>query len=159
MQPIYPTRSFIRFQSKSQLVADLTGQQVMTFVNRSGETSYPEMLRPSANSELESQPLSRPAKSNLNEPESEGAANESLMSEPLMSEPLMGEPLIDEALLEEITATVFRPDQHPELYQPCNSRQEATQIEHEVAAEIIAIYKRILQNQRDAMIQRLNALL
>ena len=137
VNPIYPTRSFIRFQAKSQLTADMSGQQVMTFVSREDVDSRMDLALPDASQKA-------PTNSELKC----GQGNDS-----------PAEIGVDEVLLKEISSLAFHPDQHPEIYQPCTSREQAAAIEKSIVAEIVDTYKRIKSNEARPSIQALNALL
>ena len=137
VNPIYPTRSFIRFQAKSQLTADISGQQVMTFVSRENVDSSRMDLT------LPDEP-----------PKDTKAWTHHRKNSP--TPPAIG---LDEVLLKEISSLAFHPDQHPEIYQPCTSREQATTIEAAIAAEIVDTYKHIKANEVRPSIQALNALL
>lgn len=138
VNPIYPTRSFIRFQAKSQLTADMIGQQVMTFINREANEHHIDAAMPS-----QSHGPSVP----------DADVHKQLNAANILDEGL------DERLLKEIATLTFHPDQHPEIYQPCDSREHATAIEQAIAAEIVATYKRIKENESRANVKALNALL
>lgn len=140
--PIYPTRSFIRFQAKNQIIADLAGEEITSFVQRPGAsqeegtvTPNPDWLNHSSGDAPDCPPQS-------------SASNTAAMLLPF-----------DEALFSELAKTVFHPDRHPELYQPCDSQADAMAIENQVIAELVETYERIARNQTDERVQRLNALL
>ena len=137
VNPLYPTRSFIRFQSKSQLTADMSGQQVMTFVRRESVDSRMDLALPSESHKDLNAALNHGQESDIH-PASVG---------------------LDESLLKDISSLAFHPDQHPEIYQPCASREQAAAIEQAIAAEIVATYKQIKANETNPNIQALNALL
>lgn len=140
VNPIYPTRSFIRFQSKTQLTADIGGQQVMTFVCQDQGDNPMERARPNLVSPSEiSSPLD--------------VHNKTHSTDPAVSSQL------DEILLKDITRLVFHPDQHPEIYRPCRSREQAVAIEQAIAVEIVEPYKQIKFNETKPSIKALNALL
>ena len=65
----------------------------------------------------------------------------------------------DEALFEEVAATIFNPNRHPELYQPCDSKQAATAIETRVAEDLVETYKQIQRQRSCPIVQSLNSLL
>ncbi|MBD2460690.1 hypothetical protein H6G89_06505 [Oscillatoria sp. FACHB-1407] len=64
----------------------------------------------------------------------------------------------DERLFEDIATTLLSPSR-PEFRHQCKSRQEAAEIEARIAAELVEIYAQIKLNQRDPLVQMLNALL
>lgn len=66
---------------------------------------------------------------------------------------------VDESLLKEISATWFRSEAYADLVRPCRSKREAAAIEDRVATEITAIYRTIVEQQENALVQRLNRLL
>lgn len=129
---IYPMRSFIKFRAKSQLVADLTGQALISYVNRSGESGSQGLVSPDQHPEVE-----------FNAPQESAQPDEPL----------------DDGLLREIIKNVFHPDRHPELYQPCRSEVEASVVEEQITAEIISAYKQIKLSQQSEIVQHLNSLL
>jgi|GEM_PF-1067837 hypothetical protein len=65
----------------------------------------------------------------------------------------------DEALFQELAATLFRAESYQELAGSCRSRQDAVAIESRLALGLAAAYKRIKQQQRDPLVQKLNQLL
>jgi len=131
VNPIYPTRSFVRFQAKRQLAADIIGQQVITVINR-GAGSRLDMAQPDV-----------------------GVPQHSTNDQV----PPVAPTTIDEMLFQDICAIAFHPDRHPNLYQPCASPDEAAAIEQAIADEIVATYTQIKLNQSEPGIQQLNALL
>ncbi len=66
---------------------------------------------------------------------------------------------VNDSLLKEIAATWFRSDSYEALVLPCRSKREAAEIEDKVAGEIAAIYRTIVEQQENALVQRLNSLL
>jgi hypothetical protein len=138
---IYPTRSFIKFAARSQLIANLTGQVFTTFVQRYGHETSKDLISPEP-------PLA----------DAELADAEPLSDEPRESTHPM-EQALDNELFRDITNSVFHPEQHPELYEPCDSVEMAADIENEIAAEIVETYQTIKFNQKSPMVQSLNALL
>lgn len=141
----YPTRSFIRFQAKSQLIAALMEGQISTVVNPIG----PSSLVSTCDCDLGDQ--------------ANGDSDSKHENSEHYDENRVGSPsnkfLLDETLFAEIAATTFHQEQHPELYQSHSSRQDVTHIEEAIATEIVSTYKRILTNRADQRIQNLNALL
>ncbi len=65
----------------------------------------------------------------------------------------------DEVLLKEISATWFRSDAYAAMIQSCRSKREAAVIEDRVAVEIATIYRQIVQQQENPLVQQLNNLL
>ncbi|MGF1496991.1 MAG: hypothetical protein ACFB8W_09240 [Elainellaceae cyanobacterium] len=128
---IYPTRSFIRFKAKSQLIADLSGHSVVTFVDRADNTTS---LSAAA-------PQDAPSKGEVTDPV------------------CVNFEALDEPLLRDIASTLFHPNRHPELYQPCQTRSLAMSIEAAIATEIVQTYKQIKRNEYNATVQGLNSLL
>ncbi|MGJ3253007.1 MAG: hypothetical protein ACFE0J_18030 [Elainellaceae cyanobacterium] len=137
---IYPTRSFIKFAARSQLIANLTGQVFTTFVQRHGHETSKDLISPEAPDDIEL------------------ADTESLSDESHESTHPM-EQTLDNELFRDITHSVFHPEQHPELYEPCDSVEMAADIENQIAAEIVETYQTIKFNQKRPMVQSLNALL
>ncbi|MEO0984629.1 MAG: hypothetical protein AAFY20_03665 [Cyanobacteria bacterium J06639_14] len=132
---VYPVRSFIKFKAKSQLIADLNGQVMTSFVQRQGAEHSTELITPE---EAETTP--HPDDGAL----TTGASTDQMF---------------DEGLFQEIATIAFCSEHHPELYQPCLSQVVATEIEDRVATELIETYKRIKHRQGSALVQSLNALL
>lgn len=142
---IYPTRSFIKFAARSQLIANLTGQVFTTFIQRHGHETSNDLISP------EAAPSDIPSDIEL-------ADTESSIDEPHESTHPMDQSL-DNDLFRDITNSVFHPEQHPELYEPCDSVEMAADIENQIAAEIVETYQTIKFNQKSPMVQSLNALL
>ncbi len=137
----YPTRSFIRFQAKKHLIADLHSGGSFSVVARVGKSNMTTIIDaqptdPSDRMPDESQSLDQ---------------QDSELSQPA--------PSIEDELFAEITSTVFHPQRHPELYQPHASQASATQVERAIATEIVDTYKRIFTNRSNQFIQDLNSLL
>lgn len=155
VDPIYPTRSFIRFQAKSQLTADLSGQQIMTFIRRNAvdtamdvtRPNPPQALAPNA-SDISTTSL-EPKQANYQETHHQQANHQDTN--------VPSSVRLDETLLQEVASLAFHPDQHPEIYQPCKSHQQAIVIEQAIATEIIETYKHIKANATKPHIQALNA--
>jgi len=151
--PIYPARSFIRFQAKNQIIADLTGEEITSFVHRPGAVQEQGTTTPNPdwrNSGRIDIWSENPADS------SRAQDQRSQMDQGSTAAPSLS---FDEALFGELTKTAFHPDRHPELYQPCDSQVEARAIESQVVAELVKTYEQIVRNQADEQVQRLNALL
>lgn len=128
----YPTRAFIKFAARNQLIADLTGQEIITFVNRNGSSDSSNIISPS---------------------ESSGIGSHTCTEACETCEQL------DEELFHDIATTLFNPKRNPDLYQASVSRHMATVIETRIADEIVETYKAIKTSQRDLLVLRLNALL
>ncbi|MEM7772114.1 MAG: hypothetical protein AAF327_16580 [Cyanobacteria bacterium P01_A01_bin.37] len=140
----YPTRSFIRFQAKNQLIAELMKGQELTVVSRLRELGVAPIL--------ESKP-----------DDEDGSAKSLNDSKPLATSGLNTSATtpfsVDEELFAEISSTAFHSEHHPELYQGTSSQQDVMAIERAIANEIVSAYQRILNNRTDKDIQNLNALL
>jgi hypothetical protein len=143
---IYPTRSFIKFSARSQLISNLTGQVFTTYIQRQGLSATTDLISPE----------SPDSWSETSDAEQTGAGNDA--SSDAMNPSHIDEEL-DESLFRDITSTTFHPDQHPELYQPCESLERAAEIESQIAAEIVETYQRIRVQQNHPVVQTLNALL
>ncbi|MEB3355198.1 MAG: hypothetical protein VKK04_00525 [Synechococcales bacterium] len=132
---IFPTRSFIRFKAKSQLIADLSGHSVVAFINRPGDRSAEDgtAFSPIAPQNTDDEVSTDPVCVNFE--------------------------ALDESLLRDIASTLFHPSRHPELYESCESRSTAMEIESAIAAEIVNTYKHIKRKEYDPAIQELNSLL
>ncbi|HSM82619.1 MAG TPA: hypothetical protein VLS96_13085 [Nodosilinea sp.] len=128
--PVYPTRAFIRFTAKSQLTADLAGHAVPVYVDRGSGNDDASEFQPAT--------------------DGVGAYCDVFQA--------TGD-CLDEALFQRITADLFDPDQHPELYRPCTSATEAAAVETQVANAIVAAYKQASLGQRQALVEQFNALL
>ncbi|MGB3494279.1 MAG: hypothetical protein WBA57_16230 [Elainellaceae cyanobacterium] len=146
---IYPTRSFIRFQAKNQIIADLTGEKVTRFIERPGIVQEQGTIEP--NLDWIDSLIENPPPASGDAQECDPQAHPSGMPAAFFS--------FDEALFSELAKTTFHPDRHPELYQPCTSQQKASEIEQQVTTELVESYERITRNQTDARVKRLNALL
>lgn len=68
------------------------------------------------------------------------------------------EPL-DEELFKAVTDQVFQPDVHPELYWTYPSQASVDAVERRLVAEIVAAYQSDRLEQRQQLVNRLNALL
>lgn len=167
---LYPSRSFIRFSARNQLIADLTGQRFPMIVKRLGEDSYVQEISPSEQSKAEqSSSKINPGDIGLSldffsssPPETQGAggndAGESLKDE---CNPTNDDEAntVDEHLLGEICATTFNPKRNPALYVPAPSKRITLMIEQSLVAEIVETYKEIKLKQKSVIVQQLNALL
>lgn len=65
----------------------------------------------------------------------------------------------DEALFTELSSTFLQPTVQPLLALPCQSRDEATLVERQLANSLVHAYRRILKQRQDVRVQQLNALL
>ncbi|MBE9066036.1 hypothetical protein IQ260_05155 [Leptolyngbya cf. ectocarpi LEGE 11479] len=65
----------------------------------------------------------------------------------------------DEALFTELSSTFLQPTVQPLLASPCQSRDEATLVERQLATSLVDAYRRILKQRQDVQVQQLNALL
>jgi hypothetical protein len=167
----YPSRAFIRFTAQNQLIADLTGQPVHAMVQRLGGESYtqqvmpgnqPNMINP-ANSDLGLDlDISINHQSSAHDLNGDIQASEQHSPAELISQAddrAFEEAILDETLFDEIAKTSFNPNRYPELYQSCGTRRAAAAIEAQVAAEIVAIYQQIKQQQQCSIVRGLNSLL
>ncbi len=144
----YPTRSYIRFQAKNQLIEDLMEGHLSTAVNHVGQSGVTFTL----NADVDISSDISPDSAQLNDsPELQDMGN--INTWPTLKLPL------DEGLFAEITSTTFHHDRHPELYQPNASMYDVAAIEQAIAIEIVSTYKQILKNRSDQHVQNLNALL
>lgn len=66
---------------------------------------------------------------------------------------------LDELLFQELAKTLFQAEANQVLYEQCSSRDEADDIEDEIAAELVAAYLNIKLRQRNPLVQSLNSLL
>lgn len=66
---------------------------------------------------------------------------------------------LDEALFQELAATLFQSEQYQTLYRICQSKREASAVEDQLAAELAKTYWTIAQQQQNALVRQLNALL
>lgn len=155
----YPSRTFIRFTARNQLLADLTGETVTATVQRAGEPTYVQIALPGK------------ALPSLSNPSGTGAGHLTLGmtlhrspdpgSLPQDTAAALREadpptPTIDEDLFTEVTQTLFQVCRNPKLYQDCGSPEAARTMEGEVATEVIATYRKIKRNQASPIVQRLN---
>jgi hypothetical protein len=171
----YPSRSFIRFTARNQLMADLTGRPIPTFVQRLGGETYIQQVTPSDQpdaepSSLDALSINLDWGSSLNTVSSEdtpdgqikGQHEEQAVEEISLEQVCHASQnahILDETLLEEIVKTIFNLNRYPELYQPCGTKRAAAEVENRVAEEIVATYKEIKLKQQCPLVQRLNTLL
>ena len=133
----YPSRTFVRFTARNQLMADASGQPITMSVNRFGGNTYLQQAIPGEEF------LSTDSGSFSGS--SPGADNEALTYG------------IDEVLFAEIVKTTFNPSSYPELYQSCGTRKAAADIEARVADEIVTAYRSIKQKQNCPIVQSWNS--
>lgn len=162
----YPSRSFIRFTAQNQILADLTGQPINTFVQRFGGESYVQQVTPgdqpnpkSSNSNNQGIDLRMGLSVTPVTPDSLFDGHNLQNTSEQVSENNPQESIFDEELFEEIAKVTFSPNRYPELYQSCGTQKAAAQVEAQVADEIVATYKRIKQQQECPIVQSLNSLL
>ena len=67
--------------------------------------------------------------------------------------------VIDEELLRDLATTVFQNQQAQAFHSQPHSRQEADEIENQLAIEVAESYQRIKQQQSHPLVQWLNGLL
>lgn len=67
--------------------------------------------------------------------------------------------VLDEELLRDLATTLFQNKQAQALYSQPHSRQEADEIENQLAIEVAEAYQRIKQQQSHPLVQWLNGLL
>lgn len=137
----YPTRAFIRFQAKKQLITELYSSNPSTSAFRFGESNMTAIIDAQSDGSSDRIPAERQP------------------HDPQVDERFQPDSFIDDELLAEIASTAFHPEQHPELYQPHASKEMVTDMEGAIAAEIVDTYKHILKNRSDQFIQGLNSLL
>lgn len=172
----YPSRMFARFTARNQLMADVTGQTILSAVKRLGGATYMQQAIPDGDSpsiSTDSSPRSggfrmgfsmNPSSAEDTTPRVRGENQDSQLPlgalSALESEgddcPSNG---IDEALFEEIVRTTISPNRYPELYQSCGTQKAAAEVETRVAAEIVAAYRTIKRKQACLIVQSLNNLL
>jgi predicted nucleic acid-binding Zn-ribbon protein len=63
---------------------------------------------------------------------------------------------VNEELLQELAATQLRAERGALFNQPCDSLQQAAQLEDQLANELIAAYQRIQQQNKNPVVQQLN---
>ncbi|MBE7380680.1 MAG: hypothetical protein F6J95_004645 [Leptolyngbya sp. SIO1E4] len=159
----YPSRMFIRFTARNQLIADATGRPIAAMVQRLGGDAYVQRVNPEteapalaadddADGFLEgvSLEMSPDLQTQSGTPETETGKDASQGDVDCC---------VDDALFAEIVKTTLNPSHHPELYQPCQTSQLAKAIEASVAAEIVATYRQIKRKQTCPIVQGLNKLL
>ncbi|MBD2019860.1 hypothetical protein H6F43_06615 [Leptolyngbya sp. FACHB-36] len=65
---------------------------------------------------------------------------------------------LDEALFQELAATLFQSEKY-HLHRDCQSKREASAVEDQLAVELANTYSTIVQQQQNALVRQLNALL
>ncbi|MGD1942480.1 MAG: hypothetical protein ACFB0G_14315 [Leptolyngbyaceae cyanobacterium] len=153
----FPSRMFVRFIARKQLIADATGLTTILKAQRRGKGLFyqqfvPDRAVPAAmvSDDLANQSLA--ASPALNG-RSQAADNRESVPQLTQSDP--AEPL-DEALLAEICQTTLAPQHWPAFYQACATAVAATELELEAAADIVTTYRRLKANQSIAIVQQLN---
>lgn len=68
-------------------------------------------------------------------------------------------PFLDDELLRELATTLLQSERGQVAFQPYSSREAASAVEDNLAAEIAETYQTIQQRQHDPIVQSLNALL
>ncbi|MCG8361893.1 MAG: hypothetical protein MJA27_01010 [Pseudanabaenales cyanobacterium] len=179
----YPSRAFIRFAARNQLIADLTGRGFPLIVKRFGGESYVQKVTPSDQPETEQpgsnsfdinpsdlgmspdffNPNEKSGEANFEQPRSQESQSSGQHDEAASlgpnCDPAQQAATIDEALFREITQTVFNLNHSPELYQASGTKRAAAAVEARIAEEIVETYKQIKLKQECPIVQSLNALL
>jgi hypothetical protein len=170
----YPSRNFARFMAHNQLIADATGQPIMASVQRLGGKTYVQKAIPDGETPSITNTPGNPSFGlNLgmsinpvgrNTPPQDGHSDLQPSIPPdqcagIAPEEANQGPGIDEALFEEVVKTTLNPQRFPDLYRSCGTQKAAMEVETAVAAEIVAAYRRIKQNQDCPIVQGLNKLL
>ncbi|MBU6230101.1 MAG: hypothetical protein KGQ93_10455 [Cyanobacteria bacterium REEB459] len=156
---LYPSRAFIRFTAHNQLLADLTGETVTASVQRWGgqtylQTAQPGKALPSLSRQSEAGAAQLTLGMALHPSPNPTPLSQDMAPSLSQADPVA--PAIAEDLFTEVTQTLFQACRSPQLYQDCGSPEAAKAVEEEVAAEIIATYRQIKQNQTSPIVQRLN---
>mgnify|MGYP006266819883 CR=1 FL=1 len=168
----YPSRMFIRFTARNQLMADATGQPITAMVQRLGGGNSVQRAIPGGPSPIIAPngqeqggtwgaELSMAAGSD-DESVLPGADSQYLPGDGSSADgascevPTLG---IDEELFTEIVKTRFNAQCYPQLYRSCGTVEATRSLEYEVAAEIVETYRRIKQQQQSGIVQDLNRLL
>lgn len=155
----YPSRIFIRFTARNQLLADAIGEAVIACVQRGGGQTYIQTALPGEALPSLSRP-SGPGADRLNLGMTiHGSTGQAPLPQGAAPSPREAEPeglAIDESLFADITQTLFQVSCSPRLYQDCGSPEAARGVEQEVATAIIAAYRQIKQNQTSPLVQSLN---
>jgi len=66
---------------------------------------------------------------------------------------------VNEDLINELAATLFNSGSYQNLSQPCDSRQQADDIEEQVALKLAETYQQLHKRQQEPLVQQLNRLL
>ena len=153
----FPSRMFVRFIARKQLVADATGLTTTLKAQRRGKGLFyqqfvPERAVPGvmASDEIANQTLEAGQARNGRSP---AAPDPESAPQWVPSDPTE---LLDEALLAEICQTTLAPQHWPALYQACATTAAATELELEAAADIVTTYRHLKANQSTAIVQQLN---
>jgi hypothetical protein len=167
----YPTRMYIRFLAHQQLVADQTGQPITVLMQRLGREPYVQTITPGDEApglapnagNATGDPSLRIGVSVTPTRDNTGAdtfsADAAELNSPAPTATSGVDTAIDTALFDEIVQTLFNPTCHPELYQSCGTIAAAAELETQLAAEIVATYRQIKQQQDCPTVQSLNKLL
>jgi hypothetical protein len=156
---VYPSRTFIRFTARNQLLADLTGETVTATVQRAGGAAYVQIALPGKALPCPSHPSGAGAPPLTLGMTIHGSTDQASLPQGAAPSPREAEPeglAIDESLFADITQTLFQVSCSPRLYQDCGSPEAARGVEREVATAIIAVYRQIKQNQTSPLVQSLN---
>lgn len=152
----YPSRMFIRFLAETQIVADSGNQVINMYVKRLNNKAFTLTATPGLQfPKVESY---REAGFNLDlsiKPAEPIDINASCEQENVS----INYPSFDESLFEDICKTTFKAPYNKYLYQDCGNQEAAFSVEKEVAAEVIAAYRKIKKNSESSTIKSLNALL
>lgn len=168
-----PSRMFVRFVAHEQLLVDMTGQATTVYLKQMGRNPFVQQLTPGGEPAIG--PSSRAdemdgtrmgvllnGRSDRPNPEAENSDSSAFDESDAPSsriEPSTNAEHIDEELFKAIVDTTFTSSRHPELFQPCETVEAATEVETRLIAEIISAYRRIKAQQENPTIQRLNKLL
>lgn len=152
----YPSTMFICFLAETQLVADSGNQVINMYVKRLNNKAFTLMATPGLQfPKVESY---REAGFNLDlsiKPAELIDINASCEQENVS----ISYPSFDESLFEDICKTTFKAPHNKYLYQDCGNQEAAFNVEKEVAAEVIAAYRKIKKNLESSTIKNLNALI
>lgn len=152
----YPSRMFVCFLAETQLMADAGKQNINMYIKRLNNKKLILTAKPG---------LQLP----IIEPYRQSGFSLNLPIKP--AEPLninasceqenvsINYPSFDKALFEDICETTFKALYNKDLYQDCGNQEAAFRVEKEVAAEVIAAYRKIKKNSESTTIKSLNALL
>lgn len=168
-----PSRMFIRFVARKQLLVDMTGQATPVYIKRMGRNPFVQQLTPGGEPTIWSSTRSDEMdgsrmgvllnrRSDRPNPKAENSGSSAFDGSDAPSskiEPSTTAEDIDEELFKAIVDTTFTSSRHPELFQPCGTVEAATEVEARLITEIISAYRRIKAQQENPIIQRLNNLL